>query len=155
MFAVGTVPYTNRAHLVLRPLRECCKFDFLGSDRIVNKASGAVHRILGQGDEETVRVNRIITKISGAVQRNNNKQACREPQLDWQVVVLQNDGVDTAYLGGGWILVSRGLLGRLDSDAEVAFVLAHQVRTLLSLVHLLGCLIMFDRLHMYYGVFDF
>ncbi|KAM0924508.1 hypothetical protein ACQ4PT_004841 [Festuca glaucescens] len=126
MFVVETVPYTNRTHLVLRsPLAAGdCKYYFDGFDRIINKTSGIVRMILGEGDEQSVRVNRIIDKIiSGAVQR----LGLGKDPFHWKVVVVEDRVKDAMYMGGGWIWITRGLLGCLKSDAEVAFVLAHEV----------------------------
>jgi len=54
-------------------------------------------------------------------------EECPEPDLAWEIVVL-NDPVPGAYsLPGGKLFVSRGLLALLDTEAQIAHVLGHEM----------------------------
>lgn len=49
------------------------------------------------------------------------------PDLDYQFRILDAFVVNALALPGGYVYVTRGLLERLDSEAELAGVLAHEV----------------------------
>jgi beta-barrel assembly-enhancing protease len=49
------------------------------------------------------------------------------PGLDWQFVVLDTEGVNAFAAPGGFIHITKGLLGLLKNEAELAGVLAHEI----------------------------
>jgi predicted Zn-dependent protease len=49
------------------------------------------------------------------------------PQLPWEFTVLDSDVVNAFALPGGKVFASRGLLERLDNEAQLAGVLGHEV----------------------------
>jgi predicted Zn-dependent protease len=49
------------------------------------------------------------------------------PQLPWEFTVLDSDVINAFALPGGKVFASRGLLARLDSEAQMAGVLGHEV----------------------------
>ena len=49
------------------------------------------------------------------------------PGLDWQFVVLDTDGVNAFAAPGGFIHITKGLLGLMKNEAELAGVLAHEI----------------------------
>lgn len=49
------------------------------------------------------------------------------PNLPWQFVVLDTDGVNAFAAPGGYIHVTRGALGLIHNEAELAAVLAHEI----------------------------
>jgi predicted Zn-dependent protease len=49
------------------------------------------------------------------------------PNLDWQFIVLDTDGVNAFAAPGGFIHVTRGLLGMMKNEAQLAGVLGHEV----------------------------
>jgi predicted Zn-dependent protease len=49
------------------------------------------------------------------------------PGLDWQFIVLDTDGVNAYATPGGFIHVTRGLLGLVKNEAELAGVLGHEI----------------------------
>ena len=53
--------------------------------------------------------------------------ASDRPNLDWNFIVLDTDGVNAFAVPGGIIHVTRGLLGLLKSEAELAGVLGHEL----------------------------
>ena len=54
-------------------------------------------------------------------------QASPRPGLDWKFIVLDTDGVNAYAAPGGIIHITRGALGLLDSEAELAGVLGHEI----------------------------
>jgi predicted Zn-dependent protease len=54
-------------------------------------------------------------------------QATTRPGLDWQFVVLDTDGVNAFAAPGGFVHITRGLLGLMKNEAELAGVLGHEL----------------------------
>ena len=49
------------------------------------------------------------------------------PALDWQFIVLDTDGVNAFAAPGGIVHVTRGALGLIKNEAELAGVLGHEI----------------------------
>lgn len=54
-------------------------------------------------------------------------QGSTRPNLDWTFIVLDTDGVNAYAAPGGIVHVTRGLLGLMKSEAELAGVLGHEI----------------------------
>ena len=54
-------------------------------------------------------------------------QGSSRPYLDWQFIVLDTDGVNAFASPGGIIHVTRGLLGLVKTESELAGVLGHEI----------------------------
>jgi predicted Zn-dependent protease len=54
-------------------------------------------------------------------------QGSSRPHLDWQFIVLDTDGVNAFASPGGIIHVTRGLLGLVETESELAGVLGHEI----------------------------
>jgi len=54
-------------------------------------------------------------------------QASSRPYMDWQFIVLDTDGVNAFASPGGIVHVTRGLLGLVKNEAELAGVLGHEI----------------------------
>ncbi len=54
-------------------------------------------------------------------------QASTRPGLDWQFVVLDTEGVNAFAAPGGFVHITKGLLGLMKNEAELAGVLAHEI----------------------------
>ncbi len=54
-------------------------------------------------------------------------QGSSRPDLAWEFIVLDTDGVNAFAAPGGMIHVTRGALGVAKSEAELAGVLAHEI----------------------------
>jgi predicted Zn-dependent protease len=54
-------------------------------------------------------------------------QASRKPDYDWQFMVLDTDGVNAYAAPGGLVHITRGLLGLMKNEAELAGVLGHEI----------------------------
>jgi len=54
-------------------------------------------------------------------------KASSRPDLKWEFIVLDTDGVNAFASPGGLVHITRGALGFIKSEAELAGVLAHEV----------------------------
>jgi predicted Zn-dependent protease len=54
-------------------------------------------------------------------------QASSRPNVDWQFVVLDTEGVNAFAAPGGFIHITKGLLGLMKNESELAGVLAHEI----------------------------
>ncbi len=54
-------------------------------------------------------------------------QGSTRPYLDWQFIILDTDGVNAFASPGGIVHVTRGLLGLVKNEAELAGVLGHEI----------------------------
>lgn len=82
----------------------------------VSQGGGLTHR----PDARTLHVQ--LNKIG----KNLASQSSR-PDLPWTFGVLQSEGINAVSGPGGYVFVSEGLLARLDNEAQLAGVLAHEI----------------------------
>jgi Zn-dependent protease with chaperone function len=54
-------------------------------------------------------------------------QASSRPNLNWEFIVLDTDGVNAFAAPGGIVHVTRGALGLVKNEAELAGVLGHEI----------------------------
>jgi predicted Zn-dependent protease len=54
-------------------------------------------------------------------------QGSSRPALDWQFIVLDTDGVNAFASPGGLVHVTRGALGLIKNEAELAGILGHEI----------------------------
>jgi predicted Zn-dependent protease len=54
-------------------------------------------------------------------------QSSTRPHLDWNFIVLDTDGVNAYAAPGGIIHITRGLLGLMKNEAQLAGVLGHEI----------------------------
>ncbi|XBH75229.1 hypothetical protein VPH35_102022 [Triticum aestivum] len=135
-----TVPYTNQAHRVLLTSSEERK---IGEERfnVWKKRNGK--DILGPSDPRTVLVRCITSDIIHGVRRlfpNNGihdddvkqgkvmvrPQTVHLNDLNWEVMVVEDDNVKAFSSKGGKIVIHTGCLKHLKTDAEIATVIAHE-----------------------------
>jgi predicted Zn-dependent protease len=66
-------------------------------------------------------------------------QASSRPGLAWQFIVLDTDGVNAYAAPGGFIHITRGALGLIRNEAELAGVLGHEI-THITEKHTIGAI---------------
>ena len=77
-----------------------------------------------------------------AVQRYVNRvgrwlaMQAERPDLPWQFGVLDDNDVNAFAAPGGYVFITKGLLARMNSEAELAGVLAHEISHVLRKHHL-------------------
>jgi hypothetical protein len=54
-------------------------------------------------------------------------QVSTKPNLQWEFIVLDTEGVNAFAAPGGFVFVTKGLLGLIKNEAELAGVLGHEV----------------------------
>jgi predicted Zn-dependent protease len=87
---------------------------------------------LGAGVSERVRerygvvqdaaVHRYVTLVGTLLVRKSTR-----PNLPFRFIVLDTDGVNAFAAPGGYIHITRGALGLMSTEAELAGVLAHEI----------------------------
>jgi predicted Zn-dependent protease len=102
-------------------------------DKIADlKMSDADERKLGEEvsaklrQEFGVYQDKDVTKYVSLV-GNVLAQASSRPQLDWQFIVLDTDGVNAFASPGGIVHITRGALGLIKNEAELSGVLGHEI----------------------------
>ena len=96
------------------------------------KMSDEEERQLGEAVSEKLRQefgvyqNKDVTKYVSLV-GNVLAQASTRPALDWQFIVLDTDGVNAFAAPGGLVHITRGALGLIKNEAELAGVLGHEI----------------------------
>ena len=96
------------------------------------KISDADERKLGEDVSAKLReefgvyqdkdVTRYVSLVGKVLAQNSAR-----PYLDWQFIVLDTDGVNAFASPGGIVHVTRGLLGLVKNESELAGVLGHEV----------------------------
>jgi predicted Zn-dependent protease len=105
-----------------------------GADRITGEltVSEQDERSLGEEVSETVRkefgvfqdagVTKYVTLVGTVLVRSSSR-----PDLKWEFIVLDTDAVNAFAAPGGIVHITRGALGLIRSEAELAGVLAHEI----------------------------
>ncbi len=74
------------------------------------------------GVYESARLQALITKVGNRLARVSHR-----PQLQYRFTLLDSPEVNAFALPGGYIYITRGLLVYLNSEAELAAVLGHEI----------------------------
>jgi beta-barrel assembly-enhancing protease len=67
-------------------------------------------------------VTKYVSLVGGALAQTSTR-----PALDWKFIVLDTDGVNAYAAPGGFVHITRGLLGLLKNESELAGVLGHEI----------------------------
>ena len=94
------------------------------SDKEEREIGEAVSEMLRR--DYGVMQNREVTKYVSLV-GTVLAQASTRPNLDWQFIVLDTDGINAFASPGGIVHITKGALGLIDSEAELAGVLGHEI----------------------------
>lgn len=134
-------------------LASCKSFQVQGVDlgALANAGKSLVKSSRGVGDEEE----RVIGQAAGeqvlagrpvlddpVLQQYVNRVGTwlamhsERPELDWHFAVLDSDDINAWAAPGGYVFITRGMLGLMDSEAELAGVLAHEIVHVLDRHHL-------------------
>ena len=100
------------------------KFDLRISEADERKLGEEVSQRLRQ--EFGVYQNKEVAKYVALVGRVLAQGSSR-PGLDWQFIVLDTDGVNAFASPGGFVHITRGALGLVRNEAELAGVLGHEI----------------------------
>jgi predicted Zn-dependent protease len=114
---------------------------FFTTSCVVNPANGGANIILISGEKEKeigleVHENLILSQpvlnnesLQAYVERVGNDIAdlSHRPDLNYTFTILDSDVVNASAAPGGYVYINRGLLALLNSEAELAAVLAHEI----------------------------
>jgi predicted Zn-dependent protease len=84
------------------------------------EADPTIRRAFGTYDDDELQdyVDQVGQRLAAVSER---------PDLDWSFQVLDDTTVNAFAVPGGFIYVTRGILAHLDSEAELAGVLGHEI----------------------------
>src|SRR6185312_47668 len=74
------------------------------------------------GVVQDAAVHKYVTLVGLSVARESER-----PKLPWTFIVLDTDGVNAFASPGGLVHVTRGALGLMNNEGELAGVLAHEI----------------------------
>lgn len=109
----------------------------------VKKAVGVAQAATGSYDEqEEAAIGRVVAaKVLANYPLSKNQKLQRyvtnvgltvaayseRPSLDWHFIVLESDVVNAFAAPGGYVFITTGALGQIDSEAGLASVLGHEI----------------------------
>ncbi len=87
-------------------------------------AGGEQHQqVLAEyGEVKDARLQAYVNEIGQRLARNSHRA-----QLDWHFTVVDSPEVNAFALPGGYIYVPRGLMAYMDSEADLAGVIGHEI----------------------------
>jgi predicted Zn-dependent protease len=111
------------AACALNPATGKRQLSFIGETREVEmgrETDPTIRRTFGTYDDEKLQayVETVGKKLAAVSER---------PDLDWHFTLLDDTTVNAFAVPGGYIYVTRGILAQLDSEAELAGVLGHEI----------------------------
>ena len=74
------------------------------------------------GVVQDAAVHQYVTLLGMAIAEQTER-----PKLPWQFIVLDTDGVNAFASPGGFVHITRGALGLIKNEAELAAVLGHEI----------------------------
>lgn len=74
------------------------------------------------GVQQDVAATRYVSLVGKVIAEKSGR-----PQLDWQFIILDSDSTNAFAAPGGFIHITRGALAVMQSEAELAGVLAHEI----------------------------
>jgi beta-barrel assembly-enhancing protease len=96
------------------------------------KVTDAEERQIGQqvsdrivedfGVYQDANVTKYVTLVGAVLAQSSTR-----PGLEWQFVVLDTEGVNAFAAPGGFVHITKGLLGLMKNEAELAGVLGHEI----------------------------
>jgi predicted Zn-dependent protease len=99
------------------------EFSLVSSDQelaIGRDGHEAILQQYGRYDDPEVRA--LVERVGMRIARTSHL-----PNLDWHFTVLDDPVVNAFALPGGYIYITRGILAHLNSEAQLAGVLGHEV----------------------------
>ena len=111
--ACSTNPATGRSQLITMSEEQ----------EVAVGAKGAPEFLEGNGGEVPSPELRQYVRAIGL----KLAQSSERPGLPWEFYVLDSDQINAFALPGGKVFMSRGLLARMDNEAQLAGVLGHEV----------------------------
>lgn len=131
--AYGMRPFVVRCGpILLAALLACCATNPARDKGSLEPAGDGLEELWGKQADEQLRGwygNFPETRIQAYVESVARPLAAASarPQLPWKFLLLDEEQINALALPGGSVYLTRGLLAHLNSEAELAAVLAHQI----------------------------
>jgi predicted Zn-dependent protease len=119
------------AALVAGPIASCARNPVTGKNEISLVSEGQEIQMGQQAAQEVeqsigfVEDPELQAYVAGIGKRMAAKS--ERPNLPWEFHVVNDAAVNAFALPGGFIYVTRGLLAHMNSEAELATVLGHEI----------------------------
>ncbi|MBX6321399.1 MAG: M48 family metallopeptidase [Rhodospirillaceae bacterium] len=117
--------------MVLALLAGCAQAPVTGREQLIIVPQDQVAAAGAQASQEVIKEKGIAhdPRLEAVIQRVGPRvaQASDAPNLDWRFVLIDDDTPNAFALPGGFVGVNRGLFKLVDSDAELAAVLGHEI----------------------------
>ncbi|MFQ6099164.1 MAG: M48 family metalloprotease [Armatimonadota bacterium] len=106
--------------LVGTPVGLCKRYTEKREERLGRRAAAEIEKAVTiiHDEEQQARLEQMVRVLGAASER---------PQVEYTVKIVAAPGVQAFAIPGGRIYVTRGLLAVVDSDDELAGVLAHEI----------------------------
>ena len=93
-------------------------------------------------EEEVIFGREVAARILGQYKISGNKKLqkyvnlvgltlahnCSRPELDFHFVVIESSEINAYSTPGGYVFVTTAVLGKMENEAELAGVLAHEMK---------------------------
>ncbi|HXS30822.1 MAG TPA: M48 family metalloprotease, partial [Steroidobacteraceae bacterium] len=110
-FAAGAAPATSSAQKTSVPKSEV---------EAARRQYQEITRFYGVYEDQTVQD--YVNAIGQRVARHSDM-----PDMEWHFTVLDDGSINAFTTGGGYVYVFRGLLAYMNSEAELAGVIGHEI----------------------------
>lgn len=80
---------------------------------------------------ENVKINQYVNKVGGWLAINSSR-----PDLPWKFGIIDSESINAFAAPGGFIFITSAMLMQLNSEAELAAVLAHEISHVTLMHHL-------------------
>lgn len=110
-----------------------CSTNPVTGERELSLVSRSQELAIGaQAHEQTIRqfgvygekpeINRLVNRVGQRIAAVSDM-----PELDWTFTVLDSPMINAMALPGGYVYITRGMLERINTEDELAGVLAHEI----------------------------
>ncbi len=128
---LAVVPALLAAGLLSGPIVSCARNPVTGKNEISLVSEGQEIQMGQQAAQEVAQTIGFVDNpgLQSYVADIGKRMAAKSerPQLPWEFHVVNDAAVNAFALPGGFIYVTRGLLAHMNSEAELATVLGHEV----------------------------
>lgn len=120
LFLVGALLFSGCARNPVTGGRDIAVVSQKGEIEQGRKAHEEVIKFYGVYEDQALQdyVNEIGQKLARVSQR---------PDLEWHFTVVDADDINAFALPGGYIYITRGIMSYLNSEAELAAVVGHEI----------------------------
>jgi predicted Zn-dependent protease len=119
------------AGLVAGPVASCARNPVTGKNELALVSEGQEIQMGQQAAQEVAQTIGFVddSELQSYVANIGKRMAAKSerPNLPWEFHVVNDAAVNAFALPGGFIYVTRGLLGSMNSEAELATVLGHEI----------------------------